>query len=63
MLDQEEYPAIREATRAVCRRFPDAYWQDLDQRRAYPEAFVQAMTEARLLAALIPEEYGGLGNR
>jgi len=57
----EDYPEIRAATRAVCDRFPDTYWQDLDRRRAYPTAFVQALTEARLLAALIPQEYGGLG--
>ncbi|HWE64111.1 MAG TPA: acyl-CoA dehydrogenase family protein [Chloroflexota bacterium] len=61
MLEQEGYAEIRQATRAVCGRFPDAYWQELDQRRAYPEAFVRALTEARLLAALIPRQYGGLG--
>ena len=33
----------------------------LDQARDYPQAFVDALTESRLLAALIPTEYGGLG--
>jgi acyl-CoA dehydrogenase len=42
-------------------RFPDPYWRDLDQRRAYPEAFVQALTDAGWLAALIPLRFGGLG--
>ena len=52
---------LRDAVRAVCDRFPDAYWRDLDARREYPEAFVAAMTEAGFLAALIPPEYGGMG--
>ncbi len=52
---------IREAVRALCARFPGEYWRDLDRRRAYPEEFVQALTEAGFLGALIPEEYGGSG--
>ena len=52
---------LRTAVRAVCDRFPDAYWRDLDARREYPEAFVAAMTEAGFLAPLIPAEYGGMG--
>ena len=47
--------------RELCRSFPDVYWRDLDARRAYPDAFVKALTEAGYLAALIPEEYGGSG--
>jgi acyl-CoA dehydrogenase len=52
---------LRQAVRAVCHRFPDSYWRELDQAREYPEAFVRAMTEAGFLGALIPTEYGGLG--
>ena len=52
---------LRSAVRAVCDRFPDAYWRDLDAKREYPEAFVAAMTEAGFLGALIPAEYGGMG--
>jgi acyl-CoA dehydrogenase len=52
---------LRSEVRAVCDRFPDAYWRDLDARREYPEAFVAAMTEAGFLGALIPAEYGGMG--
>src|SRR3954468_3741068 len=52
---------LRREVRALCMRFPDPYWRDLDQRRAYPEAFVQALTDAGWLAALIPARYGGLG--
>ena len=43
------------------RRFPDSYWRALDAERAYPDAFVKALTDAGYLAALIPEAYGGSG--
>jgi acyl-CoA dehydrogenase len=52
---------IRAAVRDLCAAFPDTYWRDLDRDRAYPEAFVAALTRAGWLAALIPEEYGGSG--
>jgi alkylation response protein AidB-like acyl-CoA dehydrogenase len=52
---------IREAVRALCARFPGPYWRELDRRRAYPAEFVQALTDAGFLGALIPEEYGGSG--
>jgi alkylation response protein AidB-like acyl-CoA dehydrogenase len=58
---EETFPEIREGVRALCAGFPGAYWRDLDARRAYPEDFVRALTEAGYLAALIPEEYGGSG--
>ena len=45
----------------MCAAFTGAYWQDLDARRAYPEAFVAALTDAGYLAALIPRAYGGMG--
>jgi acyl-CoA dehydrogenase len=57
----ERHPELRDAVRALCQRFPDGYWRELDRERAYPEAFSKAMTEAGLLGALIPREYGGLG--
>ena len=52
---------LRAAVRELCRAFPDSYWRELDARRAYPDAFVKALTDAGYLAALIPEEYGGSG--
>ena len=55
------FPQIRESVRKLCARFPGAYWQALDRERAYPTAFVQALTEAGFLSVLIPEEYGGSG--
>ena len=55
------YNEVREGVRALCRQFDGAYWQKVDEERAYPDAFVKALTEAGWLAALIPEEYGGSG--
>jgi alkylation response protein AidB-like acyl-CoA dehydrogenase len=52
---------IRESVRALCAGFPGEYWRELDRERTYPTRFVQALTEAGFLAALIPEEYGGSG--
>ena len=52
---------IREGVRHVCERFPNAYWVKLDHESAYPSEFVDALTEAGYLGALIPEEYGGSG--
>jgi len=57
----ERHGEIREGVRALCAQFPAAYFRDVDQRRAYPEAFVDALTKAGWLAALIPQEYGGSG--
>ena len=57
----EEQQAIRSAVRDLCKRYPGSYWRDLDQQRAYPEAFVQELTRGGWLAALIPKEYGGAG--
>lgn len=52
---------IREQTRALCARFPGEYWQEADRNRRYPQEFVDTLTEAGLLSALIPTEFGGLG--
>ncbi len=57
----ETYPEIRDLVRRICSDFPGSYWRKLDDEEAYPTEFVAALTEAGLLAALIPEEYGGLG--
>ncbi|WP_337186024.1 acyl-CoA dehydrogenase family protein [Phenylobacterium sp.] len=60
-MSQETFPEIREAVRRLCARFPGAYWRELDRERAYPTAFVQALTEAGFLSVLIPEAFGGSG--
>ena len=56
-----DYPEIRDAVRALCSQFPDDYHRRIDAERAYPEDFVEALTRAGWMAALIPEEYGGSG--
>src|SRR6516164_226376 len=57
----EEQQALRKAVYDLCQLYPGAYWRELDEKRAYPEAFVQELTKAGYLAALIPEAYGGSG--
>src|SRR3989440_5278944 len=52
---------LREAIRALCRKYPEEYWSKLDQERAYPVGFVQELTGNGYLGCLIPEEYGGAG--
>ena len=56
----EDQQAIREAIRKVCGDFPDAYWREVDKKNEYPQAFVDRLTSDGWLAALIPEEYGGM---
>jgi acyl-CoA dehydrogenase len=57
----EDFREYREAVRELCSRFGSDYWQSVDERAEYPEAFVKALTDAGWLAALIPEQYGGGG--
>ncbi len=52
---------IRDAVRALCAQYPDAYFRRIDEQRGYPEEFVNALTKAGWLAALIPQEFGGPG--
>ncbi|WP_237214045.1 acyl-CoA dehydrogenase family protein [Falsiroseomonas oryziterrae] len=57
----DPHAEIRVEVRKLCAKFPGEYWRELDARRGYPTEFVNALTEAGWLAALIPEEYGGAG--
>jgi acyl-CoA dehydrogenase len=59
--DNDTHAELREGVRALCREFDGPYWQKIDEARGYPEAFVDALTKAGWLSALIPEEYGGSG--
>ena len=61
LADDASTGEIREAVRGLCARFPGAYWRDLDRERQYPTQFVQELTAAGYLGALIPEEFGGSG--
>ena len=57
----DQYQDLRDAVRALCAQFPPEYHRSIDAQRGYPEAFVDALTRAGWLAALIPQEYGGAG--
>jgi alkylation response protein AidB-like acyl-CoA dehydrogenase len=61
ILAGDDHPEVRQGVRKLCERFPDEYWRKLDQTRAYPTDFVQALTVAGYLSVLIPEEYDGSG--
>ncbi|HET6868411.1 MAG TPA: acyl-CoA dehydrogenase family protein [Solirubrobacteraceae bacterium] len=52
---------LRSGVRELCARYTDEYWRRVDREEAYPQEFVDALTEAGWLAALIPAEYGGAG--
>ena len=56
-----DHPEIRDGIRRLCADFDNRYWQECDASDAYPAAFVEALTKAGYLAALIPEAYGGMG--
>jgi acyl-CoA dehydrogenase len=60
-LARDNHPELRDAVRALCAQYDSAYWQRIDESREYPEAFVDALTKAGWMSALIPEEYGGSG--
>nr|WP_208694960.1 MULTISPECIES: acyl-CoA dehydrogenase family protein [Pseudomonas] len=57
----EEFAAIRDGVRGLCAGFPAEYWRRIDEQKGFPQDFVQAMTAAGWLSAMIPEAYGGSG--
>jgi acyl-CoA dehydrogenase len=56
-----DYQDIRDAVRDLCAQFPDEYHRKIDEQRGYPEEFVDALTKAGWMAAMIPQEFGGSG--
>ena len=56
-----QHQEVRDEVAKLCQKFPGAYWRELDREMKYPKEFVDALTEAGYLSALIPEEYGGVG--
>ena len=58
---KDRHQEVREEVAKLCQKFPGEYWRALDRDMTYPKEFVDALTEAGYLAALIPEEYGGVG--
>ena len=59
--EPDQYQEIRDAVRQLCKQYPDDYFRKIDEQRAYPEAFVDELTKAGWMAALIPADYGGSG--
>lgn len=59
-MDDPQYADLRSGVRQVCSGFASSYWRDLEPE-TYPTQFVEAITQAGFLGALIPEEYGGGG--
>ena len=57
----DQYQDIRDGVRSICAEFPDEYHRKIDTERGYPEEFVEALTKAGWMAALVPEKYGGSG--
>ncbi len=57
----DSYQDIREGVHALCAQFPAEYHRKVDEAKAYPEDFVDALTREGWMAALIPEAYGGSG--
>ncbi|MSP04824.1 MAG: acyl-CoA dehydrogenase [Acetobacteraceae bacterium] len=57
----EDDPELRESVRKLCEKYPGSYWSKLEDEQAYPTEFINELTEAGFLGALIPEEYGGSG--
>src|SRR6478736_7134812 len=61
LTDTPEHAELRRAVCTLCEQFGEEYWQQRDRNREYPEEFVDTLTKAGYLSALIPAEYGGLG--
>jgi acyl-CoA dehydrogenase len=57
----DRHQEMREALRELCAQFPPEYHRRHDQAAAYPVEFIDTLTKAGWLAAMIPEDYGGSG--
>src|SRR5205814_8268604 len=57
----DDQRALKAGVTEICKRYPGEYWRELDAKREYPEKFVDELTQAGYLGALIPQEYGGGG--
>ncbi len=56
-----DHPEIRDSVTRLCEGFPGEYWRKNDREQDYPREFVDALTQAGFLSALIPEEFDGSG--
>ena len=60
-MQSEDLNEIRQSVRALCERFGEDYWLEMDRENGYPTDFVAELTRAGFLGVLIPEEFGGAG--
>ena len=58
--EDPQHDDLRSGVRQICAGFPGSYWRGLEPD-TYPAQFVDAITQAGFLSALIPEVYGGGG--
>jgi acyl-CoA dehydrogenase len=56
-----ERAEIRDAVRALCDRFDDAYWSEKDRTHSFPHEFAKAVAAGGWLGIAMPTEYGGSG--
>lgn len=56
-----EQIAVRDAVKAICDKFDEAYWRERDRTGTFPHEFTKAMAEGGWLGIAMPEEYGGAG--
>jgi acyl-CoA dehydrogenase len=61
LADTPERAAIRDAIRAICDRFDDAYWAEKDRTHSFPHEFADAIAAGGWLGIAMPPEYGGAG--
>ena len=61
--DDQEILPIREGIKSLCKKFPNKYWRKKDSSRSYPGEFVEALSDHGYLGCLIPEKYGGSGQK
>jgi acyl-CoA dehydrogenase len=60
-LAPDDIGEIREGIRRICRKFPDSYWRERDQKYEFPWAFYEALAAGGWIGVALPAEYGGGG--
>jgi acyl-CoA dehydrogenase len=61
LADTPERVEIRDAVRAICDKFDDAYWAEKDRTHSFPFEFAKAIADGGWLGIAMPTEYGGAG--
>ena len=56
-----ERQAVRDAVRAICDRYDDDYWGELDRTHTFPHEFCRDIAAGGWLGIAMPAEYGGSG--